>query len=634
MPSASRNWGPSQYLDANEISLYTNRAINKRAEKVGQTIFTLKDRKTNKEITDHKILNLLAKPNKLMSGFEFFKMYQKYKDLTGSTYIWLAGAGSLRMDGSRNLPEEMHLLRPDLVTIKFDDLGYIKSFLYKTPGKDIEYSPEEIIYDYNPSLRDPRIGESLLKAGIRVIGIEDQLTEYQYKVLKNGGKVDGVMNFKSQSRLTKPQLDEMKDNYDVEYADASKSGRPLFLSGEAEYKRMSLTPEELGFLESKNMTLNDICIMTGVPKVILAMVDGVQYNNADVSTKVFLRETIKPLLDSLINKLDEKTQLVPENLELDYVDQTPNDIEQKLKINENGIKNYYMTPNEARATLGLEPIADGDSLLIPFNILPQNSNPASKKQQKLKSVKASEYKHPLQNSDVRDVYFKMRIKKEDSNETKFGDRLSKYFSGQLKRVLDRIPVDKSLILKDVIDDSFEPGPELQFGLDELRPILEAFLIEAGIDAMEFIGSDYNFSAGAEVAIWLDNKMNIFLNSINETTFEELKNQFAESLTAGENRQKLVKRIQNTYQNISEVRSKIIARTEVHAVMQYGTFEGYKQAGAPIKIWVSVRDAKTRDSHAAQDGEERPINMPFSNGLMFPGDSNGPASEVINCRCQI
>jgi len=47
---------------------------------------------------------------------------------------------------------------------------------------------------------------------------------------------------------------------------------------------------------------------------------------------------------------------------------------------------------------------------------------------------------------------------------------------------------------------------------------------------------------------------------------------------------------------------------------------------PIKIWVAVMDDKTRDEHAAMDGEERPIGVPFSNGLMYPNE--------INCRCQI
>jgi len=33
-----------------------------------------------------------------------------------------------------------------------------------------------------------------------------------------------------------------------------------------------------------------------------------------------------------------------------------------------------------------------------------------------------------------------------------------------------------------------------------------------------------------------------------------------------------------------------------------------------------------------DGETRPFNEPYSNGLMYPGDPGGSAEEVINCRC--
>jgi uncharacterized protein with gpF-like domain len=37
---------------------------------------------------------------------------------------------------------------------------------------------------------------------------------------------------------------------------------------------------------------------------------------------------------------------------------------------------------------------------------------------------------------------------------------------------------------------------------------------------------------------------------------------------------------------------------------------------------------------AIDGEQVAIDKPFSNGLMFPGDSAGGPGEVCNCRCTI
>ena len=30
----------------------------------------------------------------------------------------------------------------------------------------------------------------------------------------------------------------------------------------------------------------------------------------------------------------------------------------------------------------------------------------------------------------------------------------------------------------------------------------------------------------------------------------------------------------------------------------------------------------------------PVDQVFSNGLMFPGDPEGDAGEVINCRCHL
>lgn len=42
--------------------------------------------------------------------------------------------------------------------------------------------------------------------------------------------------------------------------------------------------------------------------------------------------------------------------------------------------------------------------------------------------------------------------------------------------------------------------------------------------------------------------------------------------------------------------------------------------------------RTRESHRRVDGEIRELDEKFSNGLMFPGDPNGSAAEVVNCRC--
>jgi len=80
----------------------------------------------------------------------------------------------------------------------------------------------------------------------------------------------------------------------------------------------------------------------------------------------------------------------------------------------------------------------------------------------------------------------------------------------------------------------------------------------------------------------------------------------------------------------------IVRTETVRSMNMGCMDSMEHAasrGLPIqKQWLATLDSVTRDSHQMVDGEIRDIDEPFSNGLMFPGDPAGDASEVINCRC--
>lgn len=80
----------------------------------------------------------------------------------------------------------------------------------------------------------------------------------------------------------------------------------------------------------------------------------------------------------------------------------------------------------------------------------------------------------------------------------------------------------------------------------------------------------------------------------------------------------------------------ITRTEGHRIQQTSTRDAQEAAKAKgadvVKQWDAALDARTRPSHARVDGEIRELDEKFSNGLRFPGDPQGSAAEVINCRC--
>jgi hypothetical protein len=80
----------------------------------------------------------------------------------------------------------------------------------------------------------------------------------------------------------------------------------------------------------------------------------------------------------------------------------------------------------------------------------------------------------------------------------------------------------------------------------------------------------------------------------------------------------------------------ISKTETHSVYQQSKYEAIMQGNAPYKRWVhgNVPIGPPREWHEAMDGEVVPVDEPFSNGLMYPGDPSGDAEEVINCGCDM
>lgn len=81
-----------------------------------------------------------------------------------------------------------------------------------------------------------------------------------------------------------------------------------------------------------------------------------------------------------------------------------------------------------------------------------------------------------------------------------------------------------------------------------------------------------------------------------------------------------------------------ARTAITSAHSLGKLKGYERAaGMGIgvkKQWLAALDSRTRNSHRHLDGEMVGLDEEFSNGLKYPGDPDGPGSEIYNCRCTL
>jgi len=85
-----------------------------------------------------------------------------------------------------------------------------------------------------------------------------------------------------------------------------------------------------------------------------------------------------------------------------------------------------------------------------------------------------------------------------------------------------------------------------------------------------------------------------------------------------------------------VRARRIARTEIISASNLGSLEGAYSTGLNFqKQWLSTPDERVRRDHEDANGQTVDKGAFFIVGgdnLQVPGDPNGSAGQVINCRC--
>lgn len=133
--------------------------------------------------------------------------------------------------------------------------------------------------------------------------------------------------------------------------------------------------------------------------------------------------------------------------------------------------------------------------------------------------------------------------------------------------------------------------------------------------------------------WIATKV----TQINSTTEEQIRDLIIRGEQEGAGVDVIARTIRQNIPHMSRLRSHVIARTETHMAAGWANQTAAEESGIElVKEWCSSSDDRTRETHMEADGQRVPLAMSFNvggHGLEFPGDPNGPAEEVIMCRCQ-
>lgn len=246
---------------------------------------------------------------------------------------------------------------------------------------------------------------------------------------------------------------------------------------------------------------------------------------------------------------------------------------------------------------------------------------------KLNRVKKKTKKIKLTNSQKK-ILAKRQLKMRNRLILKQFNRLRLVF----KQLRGEIDVDEQMFLSEFAWETFSSqlADKLKKGMLEAVSETSNFLVtHRGIDE-KLIPAVKNKTLKALSKKVIAEKV----TNITKTTKDILNKIIVRGQERGTNIRDIAKEITQKVKGMEKKRAMVIARTETATTATTTYHNGLEQAGLE-KTWWHVGGGKTdRESHLKCDKETIPANETFSCGLKHPHQLGAPASEIINCHCEL
>jgi HK97 family phage portal protein len=319
-------------------------------------------------IDNHDLLKLIQRPNPFMSRVDFIETIIYHLMINGNAYV-------LKVHDINNMIKELHVLHPSNVDILTNNSNsVVTGYRYQDGGKVKEYLINRLdgscdvlhIKNFNPTSQI--FGLSPFEAAANAIDQHNAAMKWNKSLMRNGAKPSGALLYKSKSGdglLSEDQRIVLKRELEEHFSGADNSGKPMLLEGGLEWKEMSVSPKDLDFANADKIAMRHIANAFGVPVQLLNDNEFSSYNNYIEAKKSLYENTILPLLNKIIFNVFNNWLCKVFGCEY-YVTYREEDIPALSYKKEqilNNIKNSdFLTINEKRAMIGLDPIEGGDRL--------------------------------------------------------------------------------------------------------------------------------------------------------------------------------------------------------------------------------------------------------------------------------
>jgi HK97 family phage portal protein len=390
-------------------------------------------------LPDSPLQALLRKPNPRHTNLELWFWTSWAKHCDGNAYLKKVRSG----DALSGNVLELWPLSPRLVKpmTRPGSTNLVDFYRYTYAPSAWEDIPPENMLHFRIGIddADQRLGLSPIKRLVREIASDQSATQFSDALLRNFGVPGLVVQVPQGASLSDEQAEALKQKLETRFGFENRGNVGVLTAG-ATLQQFGFSPEQLNLEALHNVPETRIAAVMGVPPAVAGLGVGLAQTSNFASMKQ-VRENFTEVTVIPIWRMDSATfnaQLKP-----DFTDEPDVTIAYDLsKVRalqedrtalftrlDNAVRTGWVTPNEARAEVGLEPMQGGDVPmpkpqipLLPQGVQPLPAVPPAKERAVIE-LKAGEL-----TADALQALVELGT-------PDLADELQRYFEGQRRRVV-------------------------------------------------------------------------------------------------------------------------------------------------------------------------------------------------------
>ncbi len=568
------------------------------------------------EIFDHPYLDLIRQANDDNNGFDTMYLTSIYLDHTGDAY-WNIENGSV------GIPQRMFVMLSQNIRIVPGIQELIKGYIYGSDASNrVGFEPDEVIHFKWPNPDNVYYGKGRLEGILSSVTRDVSMDRLERGMLDNSGRPDTLLGYKQ--KLDKADRKSLQAEWDRLTRTKSHTGGVYITSHDPVIHQLGQSLKDMSFPMGRKFNRDQCANSYGVP---IAMLDSKDFGKASSGEAMrgFAKFTIRPKLTLIDQKINEK--IIPRyngsnRLISAFDNPVPEDIELKLKTQEQHLLTGVLTPNEVRAEQGLPPYDGGD---IPLTMIGQ-----------LSAIDAQ----PMQRS------YKIQAKAEGDGpplsapSAEFPGGLSGGEGGPLTSTEAKLAAEtrKTMVamgfevdarMANALKVSDLEGVNLVDNIDDIaidfanrsEPIMGKAIVNGGKAAQRGLGMDVSFWIEQEdaQAVIRDRALK-FSNSVVRNKSDEIQAALSKAINEGQPIDELTASIKDLFDgSISRAKAEEVARTEISRATNIGQ----------RKLWETTDFVTGASWDALNDSCPFCLDMDgkeVNNGESF-FDVDGPPQEV-------